>query len=231
MAYREQGLVVWEQDRGVRITVSSLSARVANSLATVLALVQKLLCFFEPEDPFAQSGERHGRRVLLSLFSPFSTIQSQTASTTAVQIAFPVLVTDSSGRSIHGLQKSDFDIRLAKNGSLESVDGVPVLSFSGFADPVPVFILFDELSIYRNRQIDLSRLLLNYLHKAADDHMAVTLLVNTLNGVRVIHDMTTEMKVFGAAMDRVSAPNGTSPPTTGSGEPQEFELAVRDEVA
>jgi len=141
------------------------------------------------------------------------------------------MVTDSSGNSGHGLQKSDFDIHLPRNGTFESVEEVPVLSFSGLSDPIPVFVLFDEISIARKTQTDVARLLLNYLHQAADEHIAVTLLVNTPAGVRVIHDMTTDAKVFKAAIDRVLAPNGKLPSNGESGESQEFELGVRDEVS
>jgi hypothetical protein len=168
---------------------------------------------------------------IVSLFASFSSVQAQTVPVPTGQVAFPVVVTDSSGKSVHGLQKSDFDVHLPKNGSFESVEEVPVLSFSGFADPVPVFVLFDEISIFRKQQTDVARLLLNYLRKAADDHVAVTVLVNTPAGVRVIHDMATETKVFTTAMDRVLAPNGEPRSAGESGESEEFELAVRDEVA
>ncbi len=168
---------------------------------------------------------------IVSFLASFPTVQGQSAPVAAGQVVFPVVVTDKSGKSVHGLQKSDFEIHLPKNGSFESVEEVPVLSFSGFADPVPVFVLFDETLIVRKMQTDVARLLLNYLRKAADDHVAVTVLVNTPAGIRVIHDMATDAKVFATAMDRLIPPDSKSRSNGGSGESEEFELAVRDEVA
>src|ERR1017187_4680996 len=98
------------------------------------------------------------------------------SATVIAQISVPAVVVDPSGQSIHGLQKSDFDVRCGKLASFDSVEEVPPLKFSNFADPVPVFILFDSISIETPEQGEVSRLLLEYLRKAADEHLAVTLL-------------------------------------------------------
>jgi hypothetical protein len=77
--------------------------------------------------------------------------------------------------------------------TLDSVEKALPLNFGGFSDPVPVCILCDAISI-RGEE---AHYLLGYLRKPADEHLAVTLLANTANGTRVIHDMSTDSKVFG----------------------------------
>ncbi len=148
------------------------------------------------------------------------------------QISVPALVTDRSGKSVHGLQKSDFDVRCPKAASFDSLEEIPPLRFNGFAEPVPLFILFDEVSVARKTQTDLSRVLLRYLRKASDEHLAVTLLANAPNGVRVIHDMSTDPKIFAAAMDRLMPQSGQ--PSMGQlpvSQSDEFLKAVVEETA
>lgn len=161
----------------------------------------------------------------------FSLASLLTVTAAAGQISVPAVVVDASGKSVHGLQKTDFEVRCGKGASFDSVEEVPPLKFSGFADPVPVFILFDEVSIRPPEQGEVSRLLLNYLRKAADDHIAVTLLANTANGVIVIHDMSTDQREFAAAMDRVLPKEGqpvASP--VPSGPADDFTKAVNEEA-
>jgi VWFA-related protein len=90
-----------------------------------------------------------------------------------------------------------------KNAGFDSVEEVPVLSFTALSDLTPVFILFDALSIPPPVQSQTAKQLLSYLRKAADERLAVTLLVNSGRGLEVIHDMSTDEKVFLAAVDRV----------------------------
>jgi len=152
------------------------------------------------------------------------------AAVAVAQISIPAVVVDGSGQTVHGLQKSDFVVHCGKCSSFDSIDEVRPLKFSNFADPIPIFILFDAISIQERRQSDAERTLLNYLRKAADEHLAVTLLATTTNGVQVVHDMSTDSKVFTAAMDRVSPKTGQEP-VPASSAPSDFTKAVDEEAA
>lgn len=153
------------------------------------------------------------------------------ATSAAAQTSMPVSVVDHGGAAVHGLQKSDFQVRSGKATTFDSIEEVPPLNFTGFAEPVPVFILFDEVSIIRTDQDNISHLLLSYLRRVADEHLAVTLLVNTPSGVQVIHDMSTDPKVFAAAIDRVMTKNGQSPTETPSVTGDDFSKQVGEETA
>lgn len=144
------------------------------------------------------------------------------------QVSVPASITDSSGKSVHGLQKSDFSVAVGKNAGFDSVEEVPALSFTSFSDPVPVFILFDAASIPPPVQGQTAKQLLSYLRKAADERLAVTVLVNSEGGLQLVHDMSTDPKVFVAAMDRVMPKSRNQQPETT--QTDEFSKAVGQEV-
>jgi VWFA-related protein len=148
----------------------------------------------------------------------------------SAQTSLPVLVVDRSGQAVHGLQRSDFDVRCAKSASFDSVEEILPLKFSSFSDPVPIFILLDGISIPKARQSEVEQWLLSYLRKAADEHLALTVLATTTTGIRVIHDMSADSRVFTAAMDRVAPKAGQAPGAT-SGLPEAFAKAVDEEIA
>jgi len=164
-------------------------------------------------------------RFVLCFLTSIAALNAQTPD------SVPAVVIDRSGQSVHGLQKSDFEVRCGKSASFDSTEEVLPLRFDGFADPIPVFILFDETSVARKIQTDVSRLLLTYLRKAADEHLAVTLLVNTPTGVRVIHDMSTDPTVFAAAINRIVPPTTQPPGQELVGKSEQFLKAVNDEAA
>jgi VWFA-related protein len=119
------------------------------------------------------------------------------------QVSVPAVVRNSAGGAVHGLAKTDFAVTSGENASFDSVEEVPALNFATFSDPTPVFILFDANSIAPPVQGEVEKQLLAYLRKAADEHLAVTVLVNSDRGLALVHDMSTDPKVFSAAMDRV----------------------------
>jgi len=145
------------------------------------------------------------------------------------QVSLPAVVVDGSGQALHGLQKPDFEVRCGKAASFDSVEEVSPLKFSNFSNPIPVFILLDTISIPKPRQSEVEQLLLSYLRKAADDHLAVTVLATTTTGIRIVHDMSTDSKVFVAALDRIQPKAGQGAPPTPVA-PDAFAKAVDDEV-
>jgi len=94
-------------------------------------------------------------------------------------------------------------VKCSENASFDSVEEVPALNFTTFSDPTPVFILFDANSIAPPVQGEVEKQLLTYLRKAADERLAVTVLVNSERGLELVHDMSTDTKTFSLAMERV----------------------------
>ena len=119
------------------------------------------------------------------------------------QVSIPAVVANSVGDPIHGLAKADFAVTCGESAIFDSVEEVPALNFTTFSDPTPVFILFDANSIAPPVQGEVEKQLLAYLRKAADEHLAVTVLVNSSHGLVLVHDMSTDAKVFSQAMDSV----------------------------
>ena len=144
------------------------------------------------------------------------------------QVSIPASITDGSGKSVHGLQKSDFNVSASKNAGFDSVEEVPALRFNSFSEPIPVFILFDAASIPPPVQGQTAKQLLSYLRKAADEHLAVTVLVNSERGLQLVHDMSTDQKIFIAAMDRVMPQSKNQQSETT--ETNEFSKALAQEV-
>lgn len=142
-------------------------------------------------------------------------------SSASAQVSIPAVVTNGAGGTVHGLAKTDFAITFGENASFDSVEEVPPLNFTTFSDPTPLFILFDANSIAPPVQGEIEKQLLAYLHKAADEHLAVTVLVNSDRGLALVHDMSTDTKVFSAAMDRVTPSkekHSGTPPAEGNDE-------------
>lgn len=149
----------------------------------------------------------------------------------AGQVSVPALVTDNSGTTIHGLHESDFMVDCGKQAHLEGVEEVTTLSFSAFSNPIPVFILFDALSVPPPVQGEVAKQLLGYLRRAADDGLAVTVLVNSDRGLELVHDMSADPNVFLTAMNRVlPSSHVKQSQSTTSAATDEFKKAVDQEV-
>ena len=119
----------------------------------------------------------------------------------------PVTVTDSSGQPVSGLQASDFIIegKGIRFDSVESVIPIAVpVAVPGNAGQTtsPVFVLFDEVSVPPPFQGPVQKQLIQLLRTVAENYDRVTILVNTEQGIRVAHDLTTDPKVLSAALQR-----------------------------
>jgi VWFA-related protein len=115
------------------------------------------------------------------------------------------VVTDHTGNSIHGLRTADFKVSVAKAATFEAAEEVSPLRLNDFAEPIPVFILFDAISVPRLDQGKVAKLLLGMLREAADARLPVALLVNTGDGLRVVHDVGTDSAVLASALEQLSA--------------------------
>jgi VWFA-related protein len=120
------------------------------------------------------------------------------------QTAVPVRVIDHGGATVSGLQKSDFTVHFSGDSQLESAEEVLPAVVTGFANPIPIFILYDANSIPSPRQGEASKILLKLLCKVTEENSAVTLAVTTGDGLEAIHEFSTDVRVLRAALDRIS---------------------------
>lgn len=145
------------------------------------------------------------------------------------QTAVPVRIIDHGGAIVSGLQKSDFTVHFSGDSRLESAEEVLPAMVTGFANPIPIFILYDANSIPSPQQGEASKILLRLLRKVAAENSAVTLVVTTGDGLEAIHEFSTDVRVLRAALDRIS------PATSGGQLPgdlasREWEKKVEDET-
>ena len=145
------------------------------------------------------------------------------------QTAVPVRIIDHGGATVSGLQKSDFKVHFSGDFRLESAEEVLPAVVTGFANPIPIFILYDANSIPSPRQGEASKILLRILRKVAEENSAVTLVATTGDGLEAIHEFSTDVRVLRAALDRVStATSGGQLP--GDLASREWEKKVEDET-
>ena len=111
------------------------------------------------------------KRLLVLLFVSGITVPGSHA-----QITLPVIVQNRSGQGLHDLQNTDFSVQCSNKFSLVSAQEFPA-TVSQFKNPVPVYVLYDILTIPSPQQGHLSQLMLNYLRAAASENRAVTILV------------------------------------------------------
>jgi VWFA-related protein len=121
------------------------------------------------------------------------------------QVTLPLIVQDRSGQAVHDLQNSDFSVQCSNKFSLASAQEIPTATVGQFRNPVPVYVLYDMVAIPSPQQGRMSQLLLNYLRTAASENRAVTVLALSDRGLEVIHDMTTNMAILRAALDRLDS--------------------------
>jgi VWFA-related protein len=146
------------------------------------------------------------------------------------QISLPAMVLDQSGHSVHNLQKSDFVVNCGKSVSFDSVEEVAPVSLNGFGDPIPIFILYDPVSVEPKDQKRVATLLLGILQQAASQHLPVTIMKNLGTGMAVVHDLSIPPAVLAAALSRLK---GSSSPETDAAVSQggpEFAAKVEEEI-
>ena len=149
--------------------------------------------------------------------------------TLSAQVSIPALVVDSSGQTVHGLQKSDFNVRCDKSATFDSVEEVAPVALNGFGDPTPIFILYDADSVPAPTQGQVANMLLEYLRRAAAERLPITLLVDQGGGVvKLIHDLSIDPVVLSASISRITSKQ--SQPAPGSTDPN-FEQKVTQESA
>jgi VWFA-related protein len=147
----------------------------------------------------------------------------------AAQVLVPVAVKDSSGTVVHGLQVSDFSLS-CKNTTIQSVEEVAPVTVEGFADPIPVFVVYDAESLAQANQTKMNSLLLSFLRSEETQHHAVTLLKNTQRGIELINNFSSPPDVVLTALDHVSSEKSSVPPTPASGADPQFSKQVTEEV-
>lgn len=140
------------------------------------------------------------KRLLVLLFVSGITVPGSHA-----QITLPVKVQNRSGQGLHDLQNTDFSVQCSNKFSLVSAQEIPPATVSQFKNPVPVYVLYDILTIPSPQQGHMSQLMLNYLRAAASENRAVTILVLSDGRLQVINDLTTDVAILKAALDRLDS--------------------------
>lgn len=146
------------------------------------------------------------------------------------EIVIPVVVTNQSGSHVSNLQKTDFSVQ-AKDSTLINVDEVNPLLARGAAGAAPLFILYDAISVPPPYQGNVSESLLALLSKAAATNETIGLVVNSSDGLQVIHNPVTGNDVLAAAIDRLSSTATNALGHTDSRPDQDFETKVSSEYS
>jgi len=146
----------------------------------------------------------------------------------AGEVFVPVVVTDSLGRPASGLQMTDFSVE-GKGIRVEAVQSIAaaVVGSGGQAVP-PTFVLFDAVSVPVPFQGRVQQNLLRLLESTARNHDPITVLINTNEGVRLVHDLSTAPDISLAALHRISAGNADVPLPSDN---PDFASAVSAEVS
>ncbi|MGH9429476.1 MAG: VWA domain-containing protein, partial [Terriglobia bacterium] len=143
----------------------------------------------------------------------------------AAQVFVPVVVTDSTGSPVRGLERADFMVEPSKKLVLGTVAEVDKAVETDAARG-PVFVLFDALSVGPPLQGRAQQRVLELLEKTATNEERLTLVMNTGEGLRLIHDSTTDFRVLRAALQQVrTAKSSQTAATPESNEKEDPEFA------
>jgi VWFA-related protein len=135
-------------------------------------------------------------------------------------VSVPVIVTDKSGAHIHNLAQADFiileDGKEQKITSFEEIQkSVPLRHvsaqqgqfsnrFTPESTPAQLTILvFDRVNTPLEDQVYARRELLKYLADSVSNGQSTSLLAVTRDGIKVIHDFSTDSKVLAAALQNM----------------------------
>lgn len=125
------------------------------------------------------------------------------------KVLVPVVVSPAGGHLILDLKAADFSVEGPKDIKLESAQLVPAEAMPDPQHTVPVFILYDAFFFPAPVQTILGDRLLDFLGEVAQHPSPVTLVVNTVNGLKPVYDFGTDPKVLGDALAALNS--GTKP--------------------
>ncbi len=168
-------------------------------------------------------------KFLLSLaIVAFATIAAAQTS-----IVIPVVAKDTAGRAVTGLQATDFGVKTGKGITFDQIEEVGPASIAGDPAQAPIYIVFDATSVAPPVQGIRQKALLDFLVWATKRRERITMLVNTGQQLRVVHEFQVEPDVFLAAAKRVqggevATSSGSDTPTAAD---SDFETKVSSEAA
>jgi VWFA-related protein len=137
-------------------------------------------------------------------------------------VIVPVIVTDKHGEHVTGLKDEDFEVKeegvvqkivhldeISPDGAkVEKTVPVPSHTFGNTVLEQPkrlMIIALDQINTAFQNATDGHRMLVDFLSKSADQNTLIALVALQHNGVRIIHNFTSDPSVLAAAVQKVKS--------------------------
>jgi VWFA-related protein len=178
-------------------------------------------------------------RLLLLLSLLQVSFAQQPPSPPSTQILIPVVVTDSSGFQVSGLQPNDFLLKVGHKEVLPET-AEEVLPFLLPPDKNgqqrrPVFLVLDKLTVVPPELGSVAPAILKFLAQSVESGDGVTLLTFDGDGLKLVHSFTTPASVLAAALQLLDKKThmlgGHYESAAASNVPDELKPKVQDELA
>jgi len=187
-----------------------------------------------------QSQLRPGISLLLGLLLCLcaASFTQQPTQPTRTEILIPVVVADSSGAVVSGLQAGDFSLKIGHNqvapDKTEEVAPLILPPDKGGKQGLPIFLILDKLSVLPPDVGSVQQSIFRFLEQTAETGERVALMTIDADGLKLVHNYSTPTPALTAALElfdqKTHALGGHYRSPTGVPVSDELKTRVADEL-